>query len=98
MAAHHRPPVRAADREWMNSVATMMLAAFQAFEPMFSRLTVLQCLLAVETLEPLFQYAYTDDVSGYGCSSSGTQPAIASRTSRVAMSAAERPAPRPTES
>lgn len=61
---HLTPPVRAADREWMNSVATMMLAAFQAFEPMFSRLTVLQCLVAVEILERLFQYAYTDDADG----------------------------------
>jgi AcrR family transcriptional regulator len=61
---HLTPPVRAADREWMNTVATMMLAAFQAFAPMFSRLTVLQCLVAVEILERLFQYAYTDDVDG----------------------------------
>lgn len=61
---HLTPPVRAADREWMNTVASMTLAAFQAFDPMFSRLTVLQCLVAVEILERLFQYAYTDDVDG----------------------------------
>ncbi|KUI26170.1 TetR family transcriptional regulator [Mycobacterium sp. IS-1496] len=61
---HLTPPVRTADREWMNNVAAMMLAAFQAFEPMFSRLTVLQCLVAVEILERLFQYAYTEDPDG----------------------------------
>lgn len=61
---HLTPPVRAADREWMNNVAAKMLASFRAFDPLFSRLTVLQCLVAVEILERLFQYAYTDDVDG----------------------------------
>ncbi|WP_231643288.1 TetR/AcrR family transcriptional regulator [Mycolicibacterium baixiangningiae] len=61
---HLTPPVRAADRDWVQHVATLLLASLQAFEPMFSRLAVLQCLVAIEILERLFQYAYTDDVDG----------------------------------
>lgn len=61
---HLTPPVRAADREWIKNVAAMLMAALQAFEPLFGRLTVLQCLVAVEILERLFQYAYTDSADG----------------------------------
>lgn len=58
------PPVRAADREWMESVAGRLLAAMRGFAPQFERLSMLQCLVAIEILERLFQYAYTDDVEG----------------------------------
>lgn len=58
------PPARAADREWMQGVAAMILAALKAFDPLFARLTVRQCLIVVEILERLFQYAYTDEPLG----------------------------------
>ena len=64
VAQNLTPPVRAADREWMQGVAAMVLASLTAFDPLFSRLTVRQCLVAVEILERLFQYAYTEDPDG----------------------------------
>jgi AcrR family transcriptional regulator len=58
------PPVRAADREWMQDVATMVLAAFHGVDPSFHRVSERQCLVAVEIVERLFQYAYTENADG----------------------------------
>ena len=58
------PPVRARDREWMQNVADDVLAALRSFAPLFRALSDCQCLVAVEIMERLFQYAYTDDVNG----------------------------------
>lgn len=58
------PPVRAADHEWMQDVAAMVLAAFHAVDTSFRLLSERQCLVAVEILERLFQYAYTEDADG----------------------------------
>jgi AcrR family transcriptional regulator len=61
---HLTPPVRAADREWMQDVAHTVLDAFTAFAPSFDRLSLRQCLVAIEMCERLFQYAYTDEAAG----------------------------------
>ena len=58
------PPVRARDREWMQSVANDLLSALRTFTPLFDELSVRQCLVAGEIMERLFQYAYTDDADG----------------------------------
>jgi AcrR family transcriptional regulator len=58
------PPARAADRAWMEAVADKLLAALQGFAPLFARLSLRQCLVAIEMLERLFQYAYTMDSGG----------------------------------
>ncbi|MET0897533.1 MAG: TetR/AcrR family transcriptional regulator [Mycobacterium sp.] len=58
------PPARAADRAWMEGVAQELLSALQGFAPLFGRLEMRQCLVAVEMLERLFQYAYTEDADG----------------------------------
>ncbi|BDX34153.1 hypothetical protein TUM20985_47000 [Mycobacterium antarcticum] len=58
------PPVRAADREWMQDVAKTLLAALQKAEPSFDQCSLRQSLVAIEICERLFQYAYTDEVRG----------------------------------
>ena len=58
------PPARAADRAWMEGVAQKLLTALQGFAPLFDRLSMRQCLVAIEMLERLFQYAYTEDADG----------------------------------
>lgn len=58
------PPVRAADREWMQDVAQMLLAALGQFAPAFAEFTLSQSVVAIEICERLFQYAYTDEVLG----------------------------------
>ncbi len=58
------PPVRARDREWMQNVASDLLAALHGLAPLFEALSVRQCLVAGEIMERLFQYAYTDDADG----------------------------------
>ncbi|GLP77353.1 hypothetical protein TUM20983_44630 [Mycobacterium antarcticum] len=58
------PPVRAADREWMQNVAQTLLAALQKAEPSFAQCSLRQALVAIEICERLFQYAYTDEVPG----------------------------------
>lgn len=61
---HLTPPVRAADREWMQDVAETVLTAFGVFTPAFHRLSLRRCLVAIEMCERLFQYAYTDETDG----------------------------------
>jgi AcrR family transcriptional regulator len=58
------PPVRARDREWMQNVANDALSALRNFAPLFDELSVRQCLVAVEIMERLFQYAYTENAKG----------------------------------
>ena len=58
------PPVRAADREWMQNAAKTLLAALQKAEPTFARCSLRQAVVAIEICERLFQYAYTDEVHG----------------------------------
>ena len=71
------PPVRAADREWVQGVANLILLSLKAFDPLFTGLTVRQCLIVVEILERLFQYAYTDEPNG--------DPALISETRVVVV-------------
>ena len=58
------PPVRAADREWMQDVAKMLLVALEQFAPAFADFTLRQSVVAIEICERLFQYAYTEQVLG----------------------------------
>lgn len=58
------PPVRAADRAWMEEVAGRLFSALQDFAPSFEQLSMRQCLVAIEICERLFQFAYTEDVDG----------------------------------
>jgi AcrR family transcriptional regulator len=58
------PPVRAADRAWMKDVAGQLLSALHSSSTSFDGLSIRQCLVAIEVLERLFQYAYTEDVEG----------------------------------
>ena len=58
------PPARAADRAWMEGVAEKLLSALQGFAPLFGQLSMRQCLVAIEMLERLFQYAYTENSEG----------------------------------
>jgi AcrR family transcriptional regulator len=64
VAQNLTPPVRTADRAWMEDVAGKLLSALQRFAPLFDRLSMRQCLVAIEILERLFQYAYTEDANG----------------------------------
>jgi AcrR family transcriptional regulator len=56
--------VRAIDRAWIDNLASAMYDEFQALTPDFEALTELHCLVALETLERLFQYAFRDDPHG----------------------------------
>ncbi|MET0454610.1 MAG: TetR/AcrR family transcriptional regulator [Mycobacterium sp.] len=58
------PPVRAADREWMQDVAKTLLVALEQFTPAFADFSLRQSVVAIEICERLFQYAYTDEVHG----------------------------------
>jgi AcrR family transcriptional regulator len=58
------PPVRAADREWMQDVAKTLRTALDQFAPAFAQFTQRQSIVAIEICERLFQYAYTDEVRG----------------------------------
>jgi hypothetical protein len=48
----------------MEGVAGKLLSALRSFAPLFDRLSMRQCLVAIEILERLFQYAYTEDADG----------------------------------
>jgi AcrR family transcriptional regulator len=48
------PPVRAADREWMEEVAGKLLSALGEFAPSFGQFSLRQCLVVIEILERLF--------------------------------------------
>ena len=61
---HLTPPVRAADREWMEEVAKTLLVALEQFAPAFADFTIRQSVVAIEICERLFQYAYTDEATG----------------------------------
>jgi AcrR family transcriptional regulator len=56
--------VRALDRAWIDNLASAMFDEFSSCSADFAELTELHCLVALETLERLFQYAFRDDPHG----------------------------------
>lgn len=58
------PNSRVLDRIWVDEIATMVLEQFERHAPQFESLSFTQCLVVVESMERLSQYAFRDDPNG----------------------------------
>lgn len=56
--------VRALDRAWIDKISLWVLDEFRRHTPLFDDMTVAQCVVPIESLERVFQYAYRDDLQG----------------------------------
>jgi AcrR family transcriptional regulator len=61
---HLTSNIRTLDRVWAEELADLVLDEFQSHAPQFRRLTFTQCIVAVEILERLSQYAFRDQAQG----------------------------------
>ncbi|MGV0810183.1 TetR/AcrR family transcriptional regulator [Mycolicibacterium setense] len=61
---HLTPNIRTLDRLWGEELAEILLLEFGKYAPKFERLTISQCMIAVEIMERLSQYAFRDDADG----------------------------------
>lgn len=61
---HLTSNIRTLDRLWGEELAEILLHEFAKYAPKFERLTIGQCMIAVEIMERLSQYAFRDDVDG----------------------------------
>ncbi len=61
---HLTPTMRALDRASVQHTGEALLQAFRKYAPRFDRLSLIQCVVAGEIVERLFQYAFTDSPAG----------------------------------
>lgn len=61
---HLTSNIRTLDRVWGEELAEILLHEFGRFAPKFERLTIIQCVVAVEIMERLSQFAFRDDPDG----------------------------------
>ena len=56
--------VRELDLKWIDDMSSTLLAQFRTHQPLFTKLTELQCGVSIHVLERLFQFAFADDPDG----------------------------------
>lgn len=61
---HLTSNIRTLDRIWGDELAEILLNEFGKYAPKFQRLTIDHCVIAVEIMERLSQYAFRDDSDG----------------------------------
>lgn len=63
---HLTSNIRRLDRVWADEFAEILFAEFRLHAPQFGELTPKQCVVAVEVMERLGQYAFREETSGTG--------------------------------
>lgn len=61
---HLTSNIRTLDRLWADELANLLLEEFRSHAPKFERLTFTQCVVGVEIMERLSQYAFRESAEG----------------------------------